>query len=40
MFVGFVGLNFLFELAVNVLLCPVIVRLIRTIGTVIQGKKA
>ena len=40
MFVGFVGLNFLFELAVNVLLCPVIVRLIRAIGTVIQGKKA
>ncbi len=40
MFVGFVGLNFLFELAVNVLLCPAIVRVIRVISTIIKGKKA
>ena len=28
MFVGFVGINFLIELAVNIVLCPVIVRVV------------
>lgn len=39
-FLVLVGFNFLFELAVNVLLCPAIVRVIRAISTIIQGKKA
>lgn len=39
-FLVLVGFNFLFELAVNVLLCPAIVRVISVIRTFIQGKKA
>ncbi len=32
MLVGFVGLNFLFELLTNIVLCPIVVRIINAAG--------